>query len=74
MEPKKGLKIDYKSAAEQVRKLSEQYGLQVNPNAKIHDISVGMQQRVEIMKTLYRGAKYTYIRRADRCTYASGNY
>lgn len=56
MEPKKGLKIDYKSAEEQVRKLSEQYGLQVNPNAKIHDISVGMQQRVEIMKTLYRGA------------------
>lgn len=56
MEPKKGLKIDYKSASEQVRKLSEQYGLQVNPNAKIHDISVGMQQRVEIMKTLYRGA------------------
>jgi len=56
MEPKKGLKIDYKSAAEQVRKLSEQYGLQVDPNAKIHDISVGMQQRVEIMKTLYRGA------------------
>lgn len=56
MEPKKGLKIDYKSAAEEVRKLSEQYGLQVDPNAKIHDISVGMQQRVEIMKTLYRGA------------------
>ncbi|AIQ51181.1 MULTISPECIES: ABC transporter ATP-binding protein [Paenibacillus] len=56
MEPKKGLKIDYKSAAEQVRKLSEQYGLQVDPNARIHDISVGMQQRVEIMKTLYRGA------------------
>ncbi|KGE18943.1 ABC transporter ATP-binding protein [Paenibacillus wynnii] len=56
MEPKKGLKIDYKSASEQVRKLSEQYGLKVDPNAKIHDISVGMQQRVEIMKTLYRGA------------------
>lgn len=56
MEPKKGLKIDNKSAAEQVRKLSEQYGLQVNPNAVVHDISVGMQQRVEIMKTLYRGA------------------
>lgn len=56
MEPRKGLKIDYKSAAEQVRKLSELYGLQVNPHARIHDISVGMQQRVEIMKTLYRGA------------------
>lgn len=56
MEPKKGMNIDYKSAAEQVKKLSEQYGLQVNPHAKIQDISVGMQQRVEIVKTLYRGA------------------
>ncbi|CAM2988771.1 ABC transporter ATP-binding protein [Paenibacillus sediminis] len=56
MEPKKGFNIDYKSAAEQVTKLSEQYGLQVNPHAKIQDISVGMQQRVEIIKTLYRGA------------------
>lgn len=56
MEPKKGLNIDYKSASAQVAKLSEQYGLQVDPNAKIQDISVGMQQRVEIMKTLFRGA------------------
>ncbi|WP_178022052.1 ABC transporter ATP-binding protein [uncultured Paenibacillus sp.] len=56
MEPKKGLKIDYKSASAQVAKLSEQYGLQVDPNSKIHDISVGMQQRVEIMKILFRGA------------------
>lgn len=56
MEPKKGLNIDYKSASAQVAKLSEQYGLQVNANAKIQDISVGMQQRVEIMKILFRGA------------------
>lgn len=56
MEPKKGTNIDYKSASAKVAKLSEQYGLQVNPNSKIQDISVGMQQRVEIMKTLYRGA------------------
>lgn len=56
MEPKKGLKIDYKSASAEVAKLSEQYGLHVNPNSRIQDISVGMQQRVEIMKTLYRGA------------------
>ncbi|GIP47263.1 Ribose import ATP-binding protein RbsA [compost metagenome] len=56
MEPKKGLNIDYKSASAQVAKLSEQYGLQVDPNSKIHDISVGMQQRVEIMKILFRGA------------------
>ena len=56
MEPKKGLNIDYKSATAQVAKLSEQYALQVDPNAKIHDISVGMQQRVEILKILFRGA------------------
>lgn len=55
-EPRKGLKINYKKAAAEVQWLSEQYGLQVNPNAKIEDISVGMQQRVEIIKTLYRGA------------------
>ncbi len=55
-EPRKGLKINYKKAAVEVQRLSEQYGLQVNPNAKIEDISVGMQQRVEIIKTLYRGA------------------
>lgn len=56
MEPKKGLNIDYKSASAQVAKLSEQYGLHVNPDDKIQDISVGMQQRVEIMKILFRGA------------------
>ncbi len=39
------------------KKLSEQYGLSVDPYAKIQDISVGMQQRVEILKTLYRGAE-----------------
>ena len=37
--------------------LSEMYGLDVDPYAKIEDISVGMQQRVEILKTLYRGAE-----------------
>ncbi|MFB5267937.1 ABC transporter ATP-binding protein [Paenibacillus enshidis] len=55
-EPRKGVKLDYKKAAAEVKRLSEQYGLQVNPDAKIQDISVGMQQRVEIIKTLYRGA------------------
>ncbi|WP_322923079.1 ABC transporter ATP-binding protein [Paenibacillus campi] len=55
-EPKNGARINYKKATEEIRKLSEQYGLRVDPNAKIHDISVGMQQRVEILKTLYRGA------------------
>jgi len=56
MEPVKGLVVDLKTAREKVIELSEKYGLQVDPDAKIEDISVGMQQRVEILKVLYRGA------------------
>ncbi|WP_100403019.1 ABC transporter ATP-binding protein [Bacillus sp. FJAT-42315] len=56
-EPKAGGKIDIKQAEKEVRELSEKYGLAVDPKAKIADISVGMQQRVEILKTLYRGAE-----------------
>ena len=50
-------KIAVEDAAKEIQKLSEQYGLAVDPYAKIQDISVGMQQRVEILKTLYRGAE-----------------
>ena len=56
IEPKKGLSIDLKSAANRVDALSKQYGLNVDPYAKIENISVGMQQRVEILKMLYRNA------------------
>ncbi|HIY56760.1 MAG TPA: ABC transporter ATP-binding protein [Candidatus Tetragenococcus pullicola] len=55
-EPSKFGKLDQKKARKEIVSLSEQYGLSVNPDAKIQDISVGMQQRVEILKTLYRGA------------------
>ena len=48
--------LDMKTATEKVVALSEQYGLSIDPNACIQDITVGMQQRVEILKTLYRGA------------------
>lgn len=48
--------LDMKKAREHVRRIVEKYGLQVDPDAKIEDISVGMQQRVEILKALYRGA------------------
>lgn len=48
--------IDMKKAEKEVQELSDTYGLRVDPTAKIRDISVGMQQRVEILKTLYRGA------------------
>ena len=55
-EPSKFGKLDQNKARKEIVSLSEQYGLSVNPDAKIQDISVGMQQRVEILKTLYRGA------------------
>ena len=48
--------LDMKKARERVCQIIEEYGLEVDPDAKIEDISVGMQQRVEILKALYRGA------------------
>ena len=55
-EPKKNGMLDKKKAKAEIVRLSEEYGLKVDPDAYIRDISVGMQQRVEILKTLYRGA------------------
>lgn len=55
-EPMKGLTVDLKTAKKKILALSEQYNLKVDPDAKVEDISVGMQQRVEILKVLYRGA------------------
>ena len=48
--------LDLKGATKEIKELSEKYGLAVDPSAKVEDISVGAQQRVEILKTLYRGA------------------
>ena len=52
----KGGMLDLKKASQEIKELSEKYGLLVDPDAKVADISVGAQQRVEILKTLYRGA------------------
>ncbi len=58
IEPKKAMGlIDINKAEKKVREISEKYNLQVDPSAKIEDISVGMQQRVEILKMLYRDAE-----------------
>ena len=56
-EPTKGPFLDLASAEKRVRELSKQYGLTVRPEAKVASISVGMQQRAEILKALYRGAE-----------------
>ncbi|WP_346929751.1 ABC transporter ATP-binding protein [Clostridium sp.] len=56
-EPNKGLRMDRKKAYNDVKELSDKYGFSIDPNAIIEDISVGQQQKVEILKALYRGAK-----------------
>jgi ABC-type uncharacterized transport system ATPase subunit len=52
-----GGRLDLKAARARVRELSDRYGLAVDPNAKIEDVTVGAQQRVEILKALYRNAR-----------------
>ena len=54
VEPSKAGFLQKKQAREKVVALSEKYGLRVDPDARIEDISVGMQQRTEILKMLYR--------------------
>lgn len=56
-EPKKGIFFDMGRAAAEVRRLSEAYGLKIDPAAKVGDLSVGEKQRTEIIKALYHGAK-----------------
>jgi ABC-type uncharacterized transport system ATPase subunit len=51
-----GLLLDYAAAEARVREISTRFGLAVDPRALVHDITVGQQQRVEILKALYRGA------------------
>jgi nucleoside ABC transporter ATP-binding protein len=57
IEPSRFGIVNTRSASRRIKELSERYGLNVDPDAKIEDISVGMQQRVEILKMLYRAAE-----------------
>jgi simple sugar transport system ATP-binding protein len=52
-----GILLDTREAERRVREISQQFGLAVDPHAKVQDITVGQQQRVEILKALYRGAE-----------------
>ncbi|HEY6074086.1 MAG TPA: ABC transporter ATP-binding protein [Anaerolineales bacterium] len=51
-----GIVLDREKVAERIREISNQYGLNVDPNAYVQDLPVGIQQRVEIIKVLYRQA------------------
>src|SRR5687768_1923321 len=53
---KNGILLDYAAAEKRVREISTRFGLAVDPRALVQDITVGQQQRVEILKALYRGA------------------
>ncbi|MCL4270982.1 MAG: ABC transporter ATP-binding protein [Anaerolineales bacterium] len=53
---KNGLFLDKEKVAKRIREISDQYGLEVDPHAYIKDLPVGIQQRVEIIKVLYRQA------------------
>jgi simple sugar transport system ATP-binding protein len=52
-----GLTLDRERAREQVIEITDRYGFTVDPDAQIDDVSVGVQQRVEILKAIYRGAE-----------------
>src|SRR5580765_2965528 len=56
-EPGSALVLDVKNAAAQIRQLSEEFKLAVNPNEPVEHLSVGQQQRVELLKALYRHAR-----------------
>jgi simple sugar transport system ATP-binding protein len=55
-EPKKGVILDIGEAERRVRELAERFKFQIDPHARVQDITVGQQQRVEILKALYRNA------------------
>ncbi|MGB3328992.1 MAG: ABC transporter ATP-binding protein, partial [Thermomicrobiales bacterium] len=52
-----GLALDRKEAARKVAEIAHAYGLAVDPNARVQDIPVGLQQRVEILRALYQGSR-----------------
>ena len=56
-ETTRGTTLDIRTARRRIRQLSQDYGLEVDPDAIVEDLPVGIQQRVEIIKALYREAK-----------------
>src|SRR3989440_11948096 len=56
-EPGSAVSLDLKKAADEIRRVSDEFRLAVDPNATIESLSVGQQQRVELLKALYRHAK-----------------
>ena len=72
-EPRRfGIFFDQRAAERETRRLVEEYGLTVDPNAVVAETGVGLQQRVEILKTLYRGAEILIL--DEPTTYVDSNF
>ena len=56
-EPKNGLRIDFDEARKKIVVMSQQYGLEIDPDILVEELGVGQRQRVEILKVLFRGAR-----------------
>ena len=60
-EPKSGLKVDMRKAEQEVQALADRYGFKIKADSVIEEISVGQQQKVEILKALYRKAEFLIL-------------
>ncbi len=56
-EPRRGPALDYRAAKREAARLIEEFGFDIEPDARIEDLPVGFQQQVEILKALYRNAR-----------------
>ncbi len=60
-EVRRGVRLDLDATAQRIREVSERYGLAVDPDARVGDLSVGVQQRVELVKALVRDAEIVIL-------------
>ena len=65
--------LDHKTVAKRILEISGAYNLEVDPSALVSTLAVGVQQRVEIIKLLYREAEHPDLRRADVGAHPSGS-
>ncbi len=67
-------KIDYSSPRKEISKIVSEYKLNLNLDSKISDLTVGQQQRVEILKMLYRNSDILIFDEPTAVPHSTGNY
>jgi general nucleoside transport system ATP-binding protein len=68
-EPGNAAKIDFKRAEDLVNKLSKDFGFDIDPRKRVEELSVGQEQRVEVLKALYRGARILILDEPTACAF-----